>query len=375
MTLNNIQELRNQMFIEIANDIDISEAQKKAAHDRYKAVSDHLASPHSDLNEHNPSIYTQGSFALGTIVRPVIRGDDFDLDIVCELNIDPNHISQEDLKNKVGDCLKEDTRYQRILKEKNRCWRLNYSEGAQFHMDILPAIPAKGRRKIYEVQMEQFGPNAVLIPDKELQSWKHSNPKDYTEWFRTRMHDIFIEHKKVLAAEAKVDINDIPDYRVKTPLQRSIQLLKRHRDIAFGDNDDKPISIIITTLAGQYYSGQSSVTEALDSIIEGIIYDPGVISSKIINPTDSTENFADKWSRHPERQRAFRTWATQVKTDIGKILLQEDVNQMAKTANSIFGENTVTIATKNVVALLGGATTIRKPPVVKIHKPSRQWQP
>jgi len=374
MILNSVQELRNQMFIELADDIDISETQKKVAHDRYKAVSEHLAAPPSDLNEYNPSIYTQGSFALGTVVRPVNGGDDFDLDIVCELDIDSEYINQLNLKNIIGDRLKEDMRYQRMLKEKNRCWRLNYSEGTQFHMDILPAIPANERRQIYEMRMEQFGKNAILIPDKELKSWKHSNPKDFANWFRARMHNVFTEQKSILAAISKVDIDKIPDYRVKTPLQRCIQLLKRHRDIFYSDRSDKPISIIITTLAGMYYQGESSIIDTLDGIIEGFNNDPGIVSGTIYNPVDPTENFADKWSKYPDRQKAFHIWATKLKTDFNKIIILEDVNQIAKISNSIFGEKTATRAANKVVAMLGSGIVV-KPPVVRIHKPSRPWQP
>ena len=56
--------------------------------------------------------------------------------------------------------------------------------------------------------------------------------------------------------EARVE--DVPEYQVKTPLQQGIQILKRHRDIMFvEDPDDKPISIIITTLAAHAYNNES----------------------------------------------------------------------------------------------------------------------
>ena len=46
--------------------------------------------------------------------------------------------------------------------------------------------------------------------------------------------------------------DDIPDALVRTPLQRAIQIMKRHRDVRFNAHRDQkhnPISMIITALA------------------------------------------------------------------------------------------------------------------------------
>lgn len=51
-----------------------------------------------------PSIYIQGSFCLGTVIRPVKGGKDcgFDLDIVCQVNRAKDHGAPETLKDEVG---------------------------------------------------------------------------------------------------------------------------------------------------------------------------------------------------------------------------------------------------------------------------------
>lgn len=49
-------------------------------------------------------------------------------------------------------------------------------------------------------------------------------------------------------------VRAVPKYQSnKTPLQRAVQILKRHRDIMFAGDEDKPVSIIITTLAAKAY--------------------------------------------------------------------------------------------------------------------------
>ena len=56
----------------------------------------------------------------------------------------------------------------------------------------------------------------------------------------------------MVVAEGRADIEPFPaQSNIKGILRRIVQLLKRHRDIAFADvkEDIAPISIIITTLA------------------------------------------------------------------------------------------------------------------------------
>jgi hypothetical protein len=45
------------------------------------------------------------------------------------------------VKMLIGNILRDSDRYSSKLEEKKRCWRIEYSAEAQFHMDITPAIP------------------------------------------------------------------------------------------------------------------------------------------------------------------------------------------------------------------------------------------
>jgi hypothetical protein len=50
-----------------------------------------------------------------------------------------------------------------------------------------------------------------------------------------------------------------------------VQLLKRWRDLAFAEECLAPISVVLTTLAGMHYAGEESVSEALTTILAGIV--------------------------------------------------------------------------------------------------------
>jgi hypothetical protein len=117
-------------------------------------------------------------------------------------------------------------------------------------------------------------------------------------------------------------VDDVPDYKVKTPLQRAIQLLKRHRDTMFEGDDDKPISIIITTLSAHAYNGEQTIGQALRSILKNMhmfIEERGGVKW-VANPVNPLENFADKWSEAPEKEKKFFAWLEKARRDFGLYL-------------------------------------------------------
>ena len=78
------------------------------------------------------------------------------------------------------------------------------------------------------------------------------------------------ENRHLVTCQA--DVGKLKEYNFKTPLQKAIQLLKRHRDIMF-ENDTKklkPISIIITTLAAELYNDEDNVVDTLTNILTNI---------------------------------------------------------------------------------------------------------
>ena len=96
------------------------------AENHYKAVGEWLAGENSDLARYNPDIYAQGSFALGTAIKPIGR-EEYDVDAVCKLDLSLCNITQAELKHLVGNRLKAHDKYKGMLEEKRRCWALNYS--------------------------------------------------------------------------------------------------------------------------------------------------------------------------------------------------------------------------------------------------------
>lgn len=354
------EELKTQLsqFLQyLAESIDIPDNLYERAERSYQSIGDWLDREASTVAKYEPNIYTQGSFRIGTVVKPITDSDEYDIDFVCELNLSKQQVTQKQLKSLVGNELisyADAHGMKEPVKEGRRCWTLDYVDDVQFHIDVLPAVPdGESFRALLEScdRSSPYQDTAVAITDnthpnydRVSDDWLRSNPKGYAAWFRDRLKPQFEARRKVLAESLCASVEDIPEYRVKTPLQQAVQLLKRHRDMSFvDDREDKPISIIITTLAAHSYNNEADLLEAMISIVDGM---PKHIRTRdghawIPNPVNPLENFADKWREHPERETRFRDWLKQVRADLNKALRNDDIHSAAQTLVPRFGQRSV----------------------------------
>jgi hypothetical protein len=355
--LTNEREKLSEILMKTAAALDIPDYVYEDATLKYEDIGSWLAAEDSELESYSPEIYPQGSFRLGTVVRPISERDEYDVDLVCRLELDKEQTTQKNLKQMVGDRLQKRDDLAKMLESSRRCWILGYPpEGLMphFHMDVLPAIPNHERP-----------PMGILITDTELTRWQKSNPKAYADWFFDRMKAIFLENRAVVAKSLEASVEEVPEWRVKTPLQIAIQILKCHRDIYFQNNlENKPVSIIITTLAALAYSNQANVYDALIDIVRNM---PNNIEKRngrwwVVNPVDPDENFADKWNEYPERCESFERWLKKVRDDFSSVSQQQTVYKAVPFLESALGQRVIaTVATDLGLKLTANLPTVITP--------------
>lgn len=317
------------------------------ARKRYEDLGEWFDRDESAVSGNNPHIFPQGSFRLGTAIRPLDESEEYDLDLACKLRdgISKDCHTQETLKKLIGIELEAYRKARGIkneLEPKHRCWRLEYQDDLSFHMDIVPCIPADEKRRkailesIRKTGLDEYvagsaSQTTISITDDRHEGYKHicgdwniSNPEGYAKWFEYRMNP---QQTRILLEKAQVD--DVPLFKKKTPLQRVIQILKRHRDNWSKDNpDSKPISIIITTLAARAYNGETDIVAALGNVLEkmGGLVNPA--RPRVPNPVDPEEDFADRWYRqdclHLRLEEHFNAWLLQARTDFQHITSTTD---------------------------------------------------
>lgn len=353
---------------ELGKTLDISETQYEAAVKSYEAVGNWLAKEDSNLAPYSPEILPQGSFMLGTMVKPINEKDDLDIDLVCQLKGKNPEWTQEDLKHKVGDRIKDHDTYKQMLDDEGRrCWTLVYSDAANYHLDILPSIVDKGYRMILEkafsdTELKDIEKLGIRITDNQMDNyeweashleWLKSNPFGYGRWF---FQQAILDFRKAFSLNES--IAPVPKFKKeKLPLQRVVQILKRHRDMLFNGHEHKPISIIITTLASKAYNKEVDIIEALIHVVndmENYIEerwsdDHGKVIKWISNPVNDEENFADKWQEYPQREKNFYHWLSEVKKDLNNIFGQSGKGLQFINESMVkpFGKDAVTKAFSN----------------------------
>ena len=339
----------------LADEIDVPPARYQEAKNHYNAVGDWLGREDSELALFAPIVFPQGSFALGTAIRP-IGDEEYDVDAVCLLQQPPDNLTQPQLKEMVGRRLK--SRYRDMISPpegSRRCWTIQYAEGTKFHLDVLPAIPDSAReRLIVSGVPPAIAEHAIQITDREAWHlplpWPKSNPRGYAEWFKSRMAASLALAKQERAIRTRAEVDKIEDFDVRVPLQRVVQLLKRHRDVKYNGDEDKPISIIITTLAAQAYRDERDLASMVPYMFARMreLIEQRSNGWWVPNPVDRRENFADKWREQPRKADLFFQWLDAVQADSLALLSADDTGWLQLRLMQTFGNRDARAALNNV---------------------------
>lgn len=299
---NSAEEIISFLFTAAVAELDIPADLAELAVLKYEEVGNWLSKSGDEWE-----IYPQGSFRLGTVVQPNATDGEYDIDLVCLWGSAPENLAPAVLKAKVGGMLDGYLEWKAgeqaddgpaECAPSRRCWTLRYP-GEGFHMDVLPAAP-------------DAGSPGIRLTDETITEWMYSNPKGYSQWFRTRSEEML----RLLVKEARnANVEEVPAWRVRSTLQRLAQVLKWHCAGYFAAHPgDRPPSILITTLAARAYRGEAELFPAtLDAVRRmGDLVEQRDGRWWVANPAEERENFADKWNDYPERRIQFRAWLADI---------------------------------------------------------------
>lgn len=344
--------LVTKLLCAIVNHLDIPKSYYEKARARHRSLGDWLCRPESRIAQFNPHVSPQGSFQYGTVNRPLVVGGEYDLDNVTTLEIPKTLMTQRQLKELHGAEVKGYALAHgmiRPVEEKNRCWRLHYEDDVAFHLDTLPCVPAEQRIIQAIVARNVPRPLAELVVaitdkrhpeyDKLTGTMLTSNPRGFARWFEDRARSSASDRlRKLVELRIYASVEDVPTFEWKTPLQQSIQILKRHRDVMFRDDPrSQPISMIITNLAARAYNGETDLGLALSAVVENMARYVQATAPRVPNPADPAEDYADKWARNPDLEQNFWAWLTQVRIDIARLATLLQGSKLASEVRRIFG--------------------------------------
>lgn len=324
ITLENKATQMDDLLDKMAEEVQLDSTRQDRMKSSYEAVKKWIEEDELFFKPYSYDIYPHGSVRILTTVKPIGK-DEFDLDIAIHLKSDTPHTPQR-IYNELKRRLQEHERYRSMMELKNRCIRLNYA--GDYHMDILPGI-----------QESEFEHNKIKVPDRELGHWVSSNPKGYAEWFIGKANSV-----KISLLEKALRAENLPadNFKNKKPLQRAVQLIKRYRDIFFQKNDTyRTSSVILTTIAGQYYQGEESIFDTIDHTIDTIRRNvtQTPIRLKILNPVNPAENFTDKWDDDPQYYEEFKKFINHLYNEWQKLKKEHGVIEEGNVMKGLFGKD------------------------------------
>jgi hypothetical protein len=313
-----LNEHQKVMLVEMLNSVfdnlDLTKTQRERIETAYNAVGNYLASCEHPLLK-DAQIYPQGSMRLRTTNKPLSQ-EEFDVDLILFL---PNaeFSTRDEIVKVVKQHLLDNDVYKDLVEDLPRGLRINYK--GDYHLDITPA-------KTYDSTALPGHP--LWVVDKHT-GFKESNPEGMAQEFDKACKALPVIRREhiILEALGSKSVTQLPDQSRKKPLNRIVQILKRHRDVwsQLETNpyvDFKPISVIITRLTCLAYmeviDSKREYDNELDLILDVIELIPHHIETYfdevlVTNPAMRPENYAEKWNR-TERQeghkyrKAFYSW-------------------------------------------------------------------
>ena len=203
----------------------------------------------------------QGSYALGTLIRPVDASHEYDADLQIVMSPNPNW-EPRDYLLEVHRTLAAHESYADKLRLKTRCVTVDYA--GDFHLDVVPVVTFNGNH---------------YICNRLDNTFEATDGDGYRDWFNER------------------------DRITGGNLKRVVRLLKYLRD---HKNSFATKSILLTTLAGNAVmssdEGTPSVSTVADTLVTVLSRMNDFLQSHpympdIRNPVLAAESFARHWDQ------------------------------------------------------------------------------
>lgn len=340
------------ILTEIAIRIQLNQTDYNSAIERYNAISNWIDRVGSPLRGRVILLYPQGSMAIGATIASRLRTDEFDIDIIAQLELPPNvepHIPLDLLYMAIRG--EPGSRYYQMTERNTRCITVHYHD--DMHIDVTPVI-----RRSYTPERESWlfhsKSGSSLDPSYRLVA----NPFGFAEWFKqnTPSDTSFAEEYQRRAREIElyaskaVDNEPVPPN--EPPSQKSkaivvLQLLKRWRNVQYDlRTARKPPSILLAKLVSDF-ANMSHRNRLFDELLfqarcflnlfSGIQRSGNLIH--VSNPVCQEDILTDRWPNNPEAQKVFIRDLETLVTKIEKIESGCDLGEMNRILIELFGES------------------------------------
>lgn len=286
-----------QQFAEFLRDeVNLNQSRLDRLETSVGAVNDYL-------KDNLPGYQTmdkQGSYALGTLIKPVDDNDEYDADIQIVMNPNPKW-QAKDYVHAINKTLAGNKNYVEKLRLKTRCVTVDYA--GDFHLDTVPRVTSGGKHYVCNRIDNKF---------------EETDGTGYRDWFN--------EKNRITGGN----------------LKRVVRLLKHLRD---HKNSFTAKSILLTTLAGNTIKASDQGTAAVSTVADTLETVLSRMDSylrqhpnmpQIKNPVLPTENFNRHWD-----QRRYANFRNRVQSYAGtakRAKAEPSAEKAIKVWQELFGD-------------------------------------
>ena len=338
------------LLADIAIRIQLSQTNYDKAVARYEALSEWIERDGSPLAGRVALFYPQGSMAIGAAIASRVTNDEFDLDVVAQLDL-PAGIAP----GRVLDLLflaingEPGSRYHGKVRRRTRCVTVEYADN--MHVDVTPAVRRSGtpERESWIFHHRKEAPTEPSFPCV-------ANPYGFAEWFKDvtpREHQFAeafmaraVEYERALLVEA-AESEPVPQQEPVFQKSRAVivlQLLKRWRNVQYmARSGRQPPSIMIARLVAENANRTHNLSHELLHQARSMlsVFEQSQRSGSLVhlkNPVCDMDVLTDRWPGSFPNQAIFIHDLQHLVTRVERLTGGCDLAEMRRIMVELFGE-------------------------------------
>ena len=353
---------------DVAIRVQLSRTDYSKAVDRYETINAWMERDGSPLKDQVELFYAQGSMAIGATIASRLRTDEFDIDVVAQLDL-PLNVSPKEALDLLFEAVRGEpgSRYFRMAERRTRCVTVNYAD--DMHLDVTPVVRMGGTPERQSLIFHHKA-EAPQEPSYPL----IANPYGFAEWFKLNtpndqaFADIFEkrawEYEEALRelaekAESEPVPSQEPAFR-KSKAVIILQLLKRWRNVQYDARSGrKPPSIMLAKLIGEAANHTDRLSEELlhqaRNMLEVFRRCQRLGSLvHIANPVSPEDVLTDRWPGTLRDQAIFIDDLENLVRQVERLIEGCDLGETQKIMTELFGEGPTAEAFRTFNEQVGG---------------------
>ena len=337
------------LLADVVRKIQLSPTNYDLAVSRYRTIAEWLERDGSPLKGLVTRLYPQGSMAMRATISSRLENDEFDIDIMAEMEAALYRWGPRVILDVLFDAINGEpgSRYYGKVQRNTRCVTIAYDD---MHLDVTPAVLMTG-----EARTSRICHSKLELP-AAMDHYVTANPWGFAKWFGTATSPVF--RTELLAKDAEAEpVPERPEWHERSLALMSLQLLKRWRNKRYDQRSGRwPPSILLAQLVGEQeemFRGSGAVRTSLHGTLTAHanamfgLFEAHHAEGSLIqrtNPRCSEDVVTDRWPGSMTDQDRFRQDLRELTVQLHRLDLETRLDEKRAVLADLFGERVTKLA-------------------------------